>query len=295
MGKSIRERKKADFELVLKELSSLPGMADVKLFEDKKDVNDYFFKGVYGGVPCICKFSSITVQSIRNEYELTRTLHSVIPDLCPKALLLHEFKSVDGSAVVTEFVSGMCMREACSNGVFEDCAVARMSVDDIFRILEAMDKLSIIHRDFHPGNLILGADGRLKLIDLQFSVRKDRQGRYREDSFLLKWFWSFLPVFGCITGVGVGRWNDIHAARMMLQLMPQYDFVRDFDRRLSVMEPTATLYVKPGLFMWLLFPFNKLVCRIRLLMHRFYRTKKQKKFKNRLALMESACIGWTKN
>ena len=295
MGKSIRGRKKADLDLVVKELSSLPGIEDVAVFLDARVVNDYFFKCTYCGTACICKFSSAARRSIRNEYELTRLVHSECPDLCPQAFLLHEFKSVGGTAVVLEFVSGKSMWKALSDGDVGDQSAARTCVDCLSRILQALDRLGIVHRDFHSGNLILGRDGRLKLIDLQFSVRKDRHGRYREDPFMLKWFWTFLPVFGCITAVGVGRWNDVHAARMMLRSMPQYDFVRELDDRLAVMEPSATLYVKPTLFMRLLFPFNRLMCRIRLLMHRFWRPKKAKKFKNRLELMESACIGWAKN
>ena len=286
---------KPDIDIVKNELTSLSGMSDVEVFIDNKTVNDYFFKVTYNGVRGICKFSSKAFASIRNEYLLTDLLNSKYPKYFPRPLLFHKFTSVDGSAVVLEYLPGRSLRALVDDGDVSSYDQAVSVVNDLSKIVNALINERIIHRDFHAGNLIQGEDGRLRLIDLQFSVKKDINGRYREDPFLLKWFWTFVPVFGCFTGVGVGRWNDIHAVRMVLKDMPQYDVVKDFDGYLAKKEMSSTLYIKPSFWIFILFPFNKFVCYVRLIYHTFYKPKKKRKFKERLELIKSAKIGWKRN
>jgi hypothetical protein len=112
---------------------------------------------------------------------------------------------------------------------------------------------------------------------------------------MLQWFWTFVPVFGSLTGVGVGRWNDVHAVRLILASLPKFKSVLTFDSKLARVEETSTLYVKPNAFMRFLFPFNKFVCYVRLIYHTFYKPKKKRKFKERLELIKSAKIGWKRN
>lgn len=292
---NLRDRKKAELKLVVKELSSLPGITDVALFIDSKAINDYFFTALYDGKPCVCKFSSVAISSIHNEFQLTGDLYSIDPTCCPKPFLYHEFTSVCGAVSVVERIPGAQLRQIISEGgMSNEDDVCRL-IGDIEKILSALNYLGIVHRDFHVGNLIQGRDGHFRLIDLQFAVRKNENGCYREDPFMLQWFWTFIPVFGSLTGVGVGRWNDVHAVRLILASLPKYEAVLAFDAKLAQIEEASTLYVKPNAFMRFLFPFNQFVCYIRLLYHVFYKPKKKRKFKERLDLIESAKIGWKLN
>lgn len=292
---SLHDRRKPDLQLVVKELSSLPNVTDVTLFIDSKAINDYFFTASFKGEPVICKFSSVAISSIRNEYELTSLLYSELPSHFPKPYMYYEFKSVRGAVSIVERIPGRRLRKIIEDGdMFGEDEVCRL-IGDLDRILAILNRLGIVHRDFHIGNFIQGCDGHFRLIDLQFAVRKNENGCYREDSFMLYWFWTFVPVFGSLTGVGVGRWNDIHAARLILSSLPKYDAVRALDLRLARIEEESTLYVKPSAIMRFLFPFNRLVCSFRFLFHTYYKPQKKRKFRERLDLIESATIGWKKN
>ena len=292
---SLRDRKKAELKLVEKELSSLSGISGVALFIDSKAINDYFFTAFFNGVPCICKFSSAAISSIHNEFKLTKELYALAPSYFPKPFSCHEFSSVRGAVSIVERVPGEPLRKIIEDGGVSSEDDVRRLVDDLEEILSALNHLGIVHRDFHIGNLIQSSDGHFRLIDLQFAVQKDIDGRYKEDPFMLKWFWTFVPVFGSLTGVGVGRWNDVHAIRLILASLPKCDAVLTFDAKLAQIEENSTLYVKPSAFMRFLFPFNQFVCYIRLIYHTFYKPKKKRKFKERLELIKSAKIGWKRN
>jgi serine/threonine protein kinase len=270
-------------------------VTDVTLFIDSKAINDYFFTASFKGEPVICKFSSVAISSIRNEYELTSLLYSELPSHFPKPYMYYEFKSVRGAVSIVERIPGERLRKiVAEGGMTEESEVVRL-IDDLRKILSVLNRLRIVHRDFHIGNLIQGSDGHFCLIDMQFAVRKNEKGCYQEDPFMLKWFWSFVPVFGCRTGLGVGKWNDIYAIRMFLSSLPKYETVLAFDAELAQIEEKSTLYVKPNAFMRFLFPFNRIVCYLRLIYHKFYKSQKILKFKQRLALIESASIGWKRN
>jgi len=66
--------------------------------------------------------------------------------------------------LATEYVQGMTVEEAVKQHGKLDHAVVRSLAVSCCRALEAIHALGIIHRDFHPGNLIMCADG-LRVVD----------------------------------------------------------------------------------------------------------------------------------
>lgn len=104
-----------------------------------------------------------------------------------------------------------------------DPVCADRFADDLRRIAAALRRTGIVHRDINEDNLIIGDDGRLKLIDFQFAV--DRSS-YRESDFMLK-NWKYLYiVFAFSEPLGGATWNDMRALRLRVQLLPETDFVR---------------------------------------------------------------------
>lgn len=98
----------------------------------------------------------------RREAEvLGRLRHGALPRL------VEAFVDDEGMALVQSFVEGTDVERLLQQGrCFEEDEVAGI----VARVLEVLDYLHnvqppVIHRDIKPGNLILGEDGRLTLID----------------------------------------------------------------------------------------------------------------------------------
>lgn len=89
----------------------------------------------------------------------------------PNLVRIYDAGVTDGVAhVVMERVRGRSLAERAPRRWRAVCAVYL----DVARALAAVHAQRLVHRDVHPGNIIVGEDGRVKLLGLRLS-------RYRDD------------------------------------------------------------------------------------------------------------------
>jgi tetratricopeptide (TPR) repeat protein len=88
---------------------------------------------------------------------------------------------LDGDALdgiwyfVTEYVDGVDLSAATQGGVRVDWRQAVRFAIDAAQGLDAIHRAGLIHRDIKPGNLILGADGQVRVADLGVARLLDAQ------------------------------------------------------------------------------------------------------------------------
>ena len=199
MSKPLSKKLRAKWDALIASEGAAMGLSDCRVFLENKLVNDIFYEGLYKGKPCIVKCSSRAPDSIRNEYEMTKRLYSVNPNVFPEPFA--HYCSSDGSVAFVVIEKLGCI----------DDVPPESAAQDILDMAIALKETGIVHRDVFADNLMLGADGHLKLIDLQFAV--DRND-YRETKFMLKRPTYLHVTFG-MTAVGLGKWNDLMGAGLL--------------------------------------------------------------------------------
>lgn len=84
----------------------------------------------------------------------------------PNVLSVHTVDEVDGYPfLVTEYVEGGTLRERMRGGTLEVGVAVSLAIDCLGG-LQACHSRGVVHRDLKPENVIVGADGRARLIDL---------------------------------------------------------------------------------------------------------------------------------
>ncbi len=69
-----------------------------------------------------------------------------------------------------ELIDGRTLLELLDEGQQFEEAVALRLVLEVAEVLRYLAEQNVVHRDVKPGNIMMGADGRLKLIDLGFAA-----------------------------------------------------------------------------------------------------------------------------
>jgi serine/threonine protein kinase/tetratricopeptide (TPR) repeat protein len=99
------------------------------------------------------------------------------------------------SFIVMEYVSGRTLGEAAS-GISTDQAIA--AIRQAAEALAAAHERGIVHRDIKPANLVIGDDGRLKVLD--FGIAKFRPGDVDDETGPLSQSEALRTVAGTVMG-----------------------------------------------------------------------------------------------
>lgn len=103
------------------------------------------------------------IQEIRKEMELLKALkHHGLPDI-------YDYFEEDGHGfLVMEYVEGVTLKEYLEQHGKPDLTQALAWMEEILEILGYLHEQhpAVVYRDLKPSNLIIGEEGRLKLIDL---------------------------------------------------------------------------------------------------------------------------------
>ena len=193
-----------------------PAILPLGTFLENKYINDTFRRCEHNGRPCVEKFSSKAVWSIRNEFDLGRRIHAAAPTVTPEFYAYRYFPAPQPRAsVAAEQIAGPCLSELLKCGITD--AQADGFAADLLSLANALRTTGIVHRDLFADNLMLGADGHLKAIDWQLAIDRDR---YQEDDWVRR-HWKFrYVVFGVNRDLPLGHWNDFMALAAVLAQFP---------------------------------------------------------------------------
>jgi len=240
MDRSLPGKLRAKWDALIATEGAAIGISDCRVFLENKLVNDIFYEGFYRGRPCVVKCSSRAPDSIRNEYEMSRRLFAEAP-VCAEALAYYCTGDGRMAFVVTEKLSGLSLADLMMKGL-AGCDVDRFAEDILF-LVQKLRAARIVHRDLGPANLIVCADGHLRVIDFQFAVRVDD---YRETSWAQRHPAYLYVVFGHNRTLPLGHWNDISSFIWLLNRFPQTAAVRAAVDSLLAVEADGLLVRKPG-------------------------------------------------
>ena len=218
------------------------GLADCRMFLENKLVNDIFYEGDFKGIPCVVKCSSRAPESIRNEYEMSQRLSAADAGVCAEALAC--WTSPDGrrAFVVMRRLPGPSLTELLVQGSIGEAEAIGL-MEDVLRIAEALQKAGIVWRDIISDNLLMDADGHLRLIDGQFAFLREC---FREDPYLLRHWRYRMLLFAHHPMMAGHGWND--AAMLLFMTLPlgMSHLVDERRERLRHLVPAAAFPVAYG-------------------------------------------------
>ena len=217
------------------------GLTGCRVVLENKYINDVFFEGQFKGRDAIVKCSSTCAWSIGNEFRLASRLRAAAPLVVPEPLAVWTSDDGHRAFVVTEKVGGPSLTDLLMRGVTE--AQADGFASDILTLAKALHETGILHRDIYTDNFLLGADGHLKVIDLQMSI--DRND-YREDPWVAAHPKFLYVVFGVNHNTPCGCWDDRAALDAVLALLPSTDAVVQARLKLAAM-PDIAFTARPPL------------------------------------------------
>ena len=193
MSKPLSKKLRAKWDALIATEGAAMGLSQCKVILENKLVNDIFYEGLFKGAPCVVKCSSRAPESIRNEYEVGIKLNAANSQVFPLFYGCHVSNDGKYAFVAMEKLYGLGELEPKTAG------------DDTIAIIEALHRTGIVHRDVYIDNLMIGADGHLKLFDFQFAVDRNK---YEECAWMRKnWKYRYV-VLGIVSGLPVGVWND---------------------------------------------------------------------------------------
>ena len=210
------------WEEIAAEIASLSPLRDVRPFGlASRRVSPYLptllFSAEFGGRRCFVKYSPVAPRAVAAEWEFPRRICRVASGLCPRPLFWHE-TSDGGAFAATELVDGETLEARLAGGRKVGASESAAFSADLAAIVRALEGAGIVHRDIRPANLMVTAEGRLKLIDFQFAVDCARKGEY---GYFAERANELLYPLGADFSVAPGVWNDRHSIAKCLRLLPQ--------------------------------------------------------------------------
>ena len=203
------------------ELSALSGMTGVRpvhleALYKKAPLAPLFFSGELDGQRVFVKYVTFARSLAAAEWRYPRELvRNGDGDLVAKPLLWH-VTSDGGAFSVTEWLDGESLDALIARNDPRLVEKADVLAGDFLRMAAALERAKIVHRDIRPANLIVGADGHVKLIDFQFAAPP---GDSREDP----WFKAnpfIIGYLGAEYAFAPGQWNDRHSLGKVLDTLP---------------------------------------------------------------------------
>lgn len=210
-----------DWRLLADEIASISGASDVRpvrleALRAATPLRTFFYSARWQGRKCFIKYSpcarNLTEAEWRHPQALARNGDGA---LFESSLFWHA--TADGGAfVIIEWIDGMTLDERLARHDPILSEKADVIVADLIDIASALARAKIVHRDIRPANLIVSADGHVRLIDFQFAAPS---GDSAEDRF-------FADIPEVIDGLGAeyalapGQWNDRHSLRKILSELP---------------------------------------------------------------------------
>ena len=186
------------------------------LARGNKSLPTLLFEGEYRGVPCYVKYALAGEATVRREWKLLEKVRALIPDNCVKPMFWHADGS-GGAIIVTERIDGESLSSLLSSGRCIAEPKQEAMCRDMLRIADALDASGVVHRDIRPGNMIVGDDGRVSLIDFQMAA--DRNSPV-ECSYVATRHYELLRHLGGKSNHPDGVWNDRRSMLACVRLLP---------------------------------------------------------------------------
>ena len=211
----------ASWQDLADEMSALSGVTEIRpaLLESTREGNPLrtsFFSGRLNGKPCFIKYSPYAKSLNAAEWRYPQLLAAQGDGTLFETSLFWHTTPDGGSFSVTEWIEGESLDTLIVRKDRRLVDQAGTIVADLLKIATALERAKIVHRDIRPANLIVSANGHVKLIDFQFAAP---YGDGQEDP----WFNDNPEV---IDGLGAdyalhpGQWNDSHSLRKTLSELP---------------------------------------------------------------------------
>lgn len=151
-------------------LSSEYGFKNLEEFEvNKKPSSGFtnFFTADYEGNKVFVKCGNGTYDA-EKEFELYEILHKLNPKYFPKAYMYHNLAQ-NHMFLCTEYIEGKNLSQEVIDSLSEQDKLENM-FNSLYDIAGVLFDNKFIHRDLNGGNLIVTADGTIKIIDFQHLI-----------------------------------------------------------------------------------------------------------------------------
>jgi len=138
------------------------GMGEVYRARDEHLARDVAIK--------VLPHGSLTNESARRHFHKEALILSQLNH--PNVATIHDFDTQEGvDFLVMEYIPGITMNEKVAAASLPEKEVLRLGVQ-LAEGLAAAHERGVVHRDLKPGNLRLGSDGRLKILDFGLAKLK---------------------------------------------------------------------------------------------------------------------------
>src|SRR5262245_7706438 len=164
------------------------------------------------GVPVAIKYLDAGEEFLRDFRAEARLLAEIDN---PQVVRLYEYvETPDGAAIVMELVDGVALRAILRDGGPVEPEAALFVLKGSLLGLAATHAHGVVHRDYKPENVLVGADGQTKLADFGIATRAQRESSVAgTPSYMAPEQWAGAPAspqtdiyavtatfFECVTG-----------------------------------------------------------------------------------------------
>lgn len=176
-----------------------------------------FLSGTRGAEQVIVKYTTRGAKTVENEYVLSRRVWRRLPDNVVKLSFWHRIGDRAAFSVMAR-LPGVPLGRLLSSGTKMTDEIAERIALDCQAISDGLLAAGIVHRDLQPGNLIVDAQGHVRLIDFQLAIEKDNPC---ECGFLARRHYEILSHLGRPLSTDDGVWNDRLSMLKIVRMLPR--------------------------------------------------------------------------